>query len=92
MKDHRATTASAAGEPRPASLIFQWMTFREQNTEKEAHDILNYAFESGINILDVAEAYPIPMKKETQGKTDLYIGSWLKSQVRDKVFSWTRKF
>lgn len=29
--------------------------------------------------------YPIPMKKETQGKTDLYIASWLKSQPRDKV-------
>lgn len=29
--------------------------------------------------------YPVPMKKETQGKTDLYIGSWLKSQPRDKV-------
>lgn len=26
------------------------------------------------------------MRKETQGKTDLYIGSWLKSQPRDKVF------
>ncbi|GAB2209923.1 hypothetical protein Drorol1_Dr00027151, partial [Drosera rotundifolia] len=86
MEDHSATatTASAAGKPRPASLIFQRMTFGEQNTVKEAHDILNYAFESGINILDVAEAYPIPMKKETQGKTDLYIGSWFKSQVRDK--------
>lgn len=66
------------------------MTFGEQNTEKEAHDILNYAFESGINILDTAEAYPIPMKKETQGKTDLYIGSWLKSQVRDKIIVATK--
>jgi len=27
------------------------------------------------------------MKKETQGKTDLYIGSWLKSQPRDKVLN-----
>lgn len=25
------------------------------------------------------------MRKETQGKTDLFIGSWLKSQRRDKV-------
>lgn len=33
--------------------------------------------------------YPIPMKKETQGRTDVYIGSWLKSQPRDKVFTWT---
>jgi len=27
------------------------------------------------------------MKKETQGRTDLYIGSWLKSQPRDKVLN-----
>lgn len=32
------------------------MTFGEQNTEKESHDILNYAFEHGINALDTAEA------------------------------------
>lgn len=29
--------------------------------------------------------YPIPMKKETQGRTDLYIGSWMKDKSRDKV-------
>ncbi|KAH9625498.1 hypothetical protein KSS87_018357 [Heliosperma pusillum] len=66
------------------------MTFGEQNTEKEAHDILNYSFDQGINILDTAEAYPIPMKKETQGRTDLYIGSWLKTQPRDKVIIATK--
>lgn len=32
------------------------MTFGEQNTEKEAHEILSYSFENGINILDTAEA------------------------------------
>ncbi|MCI15678.1 aldo-keto reductase-like, partial [Trifolium medium] len=32
------------------------MTFGEQNTEKESHDILNYAFDNGINALDTAEA------------------------------------
>lgn len=32
------------------------MTFGEQNTEKEAHEILSYAFENGINALDTAEA------------------------------------
>ncbi|XP_068664723.1 uncharacterized protein [Aristolochia californica] len=66
------------------------MTFGEQNTEKEAHEILSYAFDHGINILDSAEAYPIPMKKETQGRTDLYISSWLKSQSRDKVILATK--
>jgi len=29
--------------------------------------------------------YPIPMKKETQGLTDTYIGNWLKSRPRDQV-------
>ncbi|KAL5781712.1 hypothetical protein ACOSP7_006741 [Xanthoceras sorbifolium] len=73
-----------------SEIILGTMTFGEQNTEKEAHEILSYAFGHGINILDTAEAYPIPMKKETQGLTDLYISSWLKSQPRDKVILATK--
>ncbi|KAI5649569.1 hypothetical protein M9H77_35574 [Catharanthus roseus] len=66
------------------------MTYGEQNTEKEAHEILSYAFDQGVNILDTAEIYPSPLNKETQGLTDLYIGSWLKSQPRDKVILATK--
>ncbi|KAI9087495.1 hypothetical protein K1719_030635 [Acacia pycnantha] len=66
------------------------MTFGEQNTEKEAHDMLSYAFGHGINALDTAEMYPIPINQETQGRTDLYIGSWLKSQSRDKIILATK--
>ncbi|KAK9991804.1 hypothetical protein SO802_026789 [Lithocarpus litseifolius] len=73
-----------------SEITYGTMTFGEQNTEKEAHEILSYAAERGINALDTAEAYPIPMRKETQGKTDLYIGSWLKSQPRDKVILATK--
>jgi len=36
-------------------MLFQ-MTFGEQNTEKEAHEMLSYSFDHGINILDTAEA------------------------------------
>jgi len=32
------------------------MTFGEQTSEKEAYEILSYAFDQGINILDTAEA------------------------------------
>lgn len=32
------------------------MTFGEQNTEKESHEMLSYAFEHGINCIDTAEA------------------------------------
>ncbi|KAK1267756.1 putative aldo-keto reductase 1 [Acorus gramineus] len=66
------------------------MTFGEQNTEKDAHELLSYSIDHGINTLDTAEAYPIPMKKETQGRTDLYIGNWLKSRPRDKVILATK--
>ncbi|CAL9754959.1 uncharacterized protein LOC135642410 [Musa acuminata AAA Group] len=66
------------------------MTFGEQNTEKEAHDQLSYAFLHGINALDTAEMYPVPPRKETQGRTDLYIGSWMKSKPRDKVILATK--
>lgn len=31
------------------------MTYGQQNTEKEAHELLSYAFERGINALDTAE-------------------------------------
>lgn len=29
--------------------------------------------------------YPVPIKKETQGSTDLYVASWMRSRPRDKV-------
>lgn len=32
------------------------MTFGEQNTEKESHEMLSYAVEHGINCIDTAEA------------------------------------
>ena len=61
------------------------MTFGQQNTEKEAHDQLNYAINNGVNFIDTAEMYSIPGKKETQGSTERYIGSWLKDKKRDDL-------
>jgi aryl-alcohol dehydrogenase-like predicted oxidoreductase len=62
------------------------MTFGEQNTEAEAHDQLSYAFDRGITFLDTAEMYPVPPRPETQGRTEAYIGSWLKATgLRDRV-------
>jgi len=58
------------------------MTFGEQNSEAEAHEQLDYAFESGINFIDAAEMYPVPPRAETYGRTEEYIGSWLKQRHR----------
>lgn len=56
------------------------MTWGEQNTEKEAHEQLDYAVGNGINFIDTAEMYPVPPKKETYGLTEKYIGTWLKKR------------
>ena len=61
------------------------MTFGEQNTEKEAHEQLNYSVEQGVNFIDTAEMYSVPAKKETQGSTERYIGTWLKNQKRENL-------
>ena len=60
------------------------MTFGEQNTEKESHQQLDFALGNGVNFIDTAEMYPVPPKKNTQGLTEKYIGSWLNKTKRRK--------
>ena len=66
------------------------MTFGEQNTEKEAHQQLDYAISRGVNFIDAAEMYPVPPRAETQGRTEAYIGSWLRNHARDKIIVATK--
>ena len=67
------------------------MTFGEQNTEKEAHEQLDYAVSRGINFIDTAELYSVPGRSATYGSTERYIGSWLKrSAGRDKLIIATK--
>ena len=66
------------------------MTFGEQNTEEEAHEQLNYAVEQGVNFIDTAEMYSVPARKETQGSTERFIGSWLKDQKREDLIVATK--
>jgi len=59
------------------------MTWGEQNSEADAHQQLDYALAHGINFIDTAEMYPVPPNGETQGRTEKFLGSWLKRQRRD---------
>lgn len=54
------------------------MTFGEQNTEAEGHAQMDMAVERGVNFFDTAELYPSPVKADTQGNTEVFIGNWLK--------------
>jgi aryl-alcohol dehydrogenase-like predicted oxidoreductase len=67
------------------------MTWGEQNTEQDAHAQLDYALAQGINFIDVAEMYPVPPKAQTQGRTEQYLGAWLKARgARAKVIVATK--
>ncbi len=61
------------------------MTWGQQNDEKDAHEQLAYAVANGINFIDTAEMYAVPPTAESYGKTEAYIGTWLKKQQRDKL-------
>jgi aryl-alcohol dehydrogenase-like predicted oxidoreductase len=57
------------------------MTWGNQNSEADAHSQLDYAInERGLYFIDTAEMYPVPPNKETQGRTETYIGNWLKKR------------
>ena len=66
------------------------MTFGQQNTIEDAQKQLDYAVAQGINFIDTAEMYPVPPRAETQGRTEAYIGEWLKKQQRDKLIIATK--
>jgi len=61
------------------------MTWGQQNTEAEAHAQLDFAVAQGINFIDTAEMYPVPPNASTQGRTETYIGPWLKRARRDRL-------
>ncbi|MDZ4263864.1 MAG: aldo/keto reductase, partial [Pseudomonadota bacterium] len=73
-----------------SAICLGTMTFGEQNSEAEAHAQLDMAISCGVNFIDAAEMYPVPPRAETQGRTESYIGTWLKHQPRDKLIIATK--
>jgi aryl-alcohol dehydrogenase (NADP+) len=79
-----------SSELRVSEICLGSMTWGEQNSEKDAHEQLDYAVSRGINFIDVAEMYPVPPRADTQGRTESFLGTWLRKQQRDKVIVATK--
>eukprot|EP00931_Biecheleriopsis_adriatica_P100464 TRINITY_DN75781_c0_g1_i1.p1 TRINITY_DN75781_c0_g1~~TRINITY_DN75781_c0_g1_i1.p1 ORF type:complete len:404 (+),score=81.90 TRINITY_DN75781_c0_g1_i1:111-1214(+) len=64
------------------------MTWGVQNTEAEAHAQLDYFVGCGGTFVDTAEMYPVPPGGDVIGRTEEYIGTWLKGDAtrRSKIF------
>lgn len=63
------------------------MTFGKQNSLYESFRLLDQAFDAGINFFDSAEMYPVPQCAETQGRSEDYLGRWIRDRKipRDRL-------
>ncbi|KAI6674698.1 hypothetical protein NL676_002604 [Syzygium grande] len=68
-------------------LCLGTMTFGEQNSMPESFRLLDHAFAAGINFFDSAEMYPVPQRADTQGRSEEYLGRWVRDRKipRDRV-------
>lgn len=68
-------------------LCLGTMTWGQQNSEAEGHEQIEWALAHGINFIDTAEMYPVPPNRETQGRTETILGSWIgRNRARRKDF------
>jgi aryl-alcohol dehydrogenase-like predicted oxidoreductase len=67
------------------------MTWGEQNSQNDAFAQMDLALELGVHFWDTAEVYAVPIRAETSGLTETYIGNYFASRgVRDEVFLATK--
>ena len=61
------------------------MTFGTMADERESVRILDAAFDAGVQLLDVAEVYPVPPRAEYAGRSEEICGKWLAGRSRDQI-------
>jgi 1-deoxyxylulose-5-phosphate synthase len=67
------------------------MTFGNQCDEPTSRAIMDKAFDSGVTFFDTADAYPLGGPLESLGRTEEYIGNWLKGR-REQIVLATKFF
>jgi aryl-alcohol dehydrogenase-like predicted oxidoreductase len=56
------------------------MTFGYQCDEKTSFQIMDAAAEAGVNFIDTADVYPVPVSLDSAGKTEEIVGRWLRGK------------
>ena len=72
-----------------SELCLGTMTFASQADERASFAILDRAAEAGVNFLDTADCYPVPLAPETTGRTEEILGKWLTGK-RDRFVVGTK--
>lgn len=61
------------------------MTFGSMADEATAHRCLDRAFDAGVDLIDLAEVYPVPPDPSYAGRSEEICGKWLAGRPRDAV-------
>jgi 1-deoxyxylulose-5-phosphate synthase len=85
---HRALGRSGL---KVSEICLGTMTFGYQSDEATSFAILDRAAEAGVDFLDTADCYPVPLTLETAGRTEEILGRWLKGK-RDRFVLATKCF
>ena len=71
---------------RVSPICLGTMTFGTQTPdEKIAFEIMDKAYDAGVNFFDTAELYPVPPSAKMAGATEEIVGRWLKTKPRDSI-------
>ncbi len=68
-----------------SALCLGTMTFRWTSTEEQSLQVLDRAWEAGINFIDTADVYSAWAEGNPGGVAETIIGKWLKSKPREQV-------
>ncbi len=72
-------------------LCLGTMTFGLQTDQATSYEIMDRAFEGGVDFFDTADVYPLGGSLETVGRTEEIIGCWLRERgLRDRVLLATK--
>ena len=73
-----------------SSICMGTMTFGSQVDEAESFRILDASVDAGIDFFDTAENYPVPPDRKWAGRTEEFVGRWLKTKDRDALIIATK--
>jgi aryl-alcohol dehydrogenase-like predicted oxidoreductase len=63
------------------------MTFGQQCDAKTSFEVMDMAARSGVNFIDTADVYPIPVSLQTVGRTEEIVGDWLSGKRDDFILA-----
>lgn len=73
-----------------STICMGTMTFGNQADEATAFRILDKAFDADVNFFDTAENYPVPPDEKWAGRTEEFLGRWMKTKRRDAIIMATK--